>query len=163
MPDIGENLIAYLKGKTPITDLIGAGVGARIYQNLAKQSVPTPFIVIEEYPGESFECLNLAANMSSTRFQIDCYGATADEAFELADNVKLAPLQMYRGPMGVMFATNVSSDASYRKGYDPAIPGGNQKRYWVSRDYLVTYYDEIVIPPPTQGAFSVAYGAGFDQ
>ena len=151
MPDITKELIAYLKEKPAVTDLIGVGAQARIYQELAKQSVVAPFIVIETFQGSSFECLNVAAGVAINRLQINCYGMTADSAFELAEAVKLAPLQMYKGPMAGADCRGVVSDASYRKGYDPAVAGGNQKRYWVARDYEIAYMEEVPEPPPTSG------------
>jgi hypothetical protein len=142
--DIAEELKTYLKTKVAITSKIGSGVAARIYTDLAKQNVELAFIVFEIFEGSSAECLNEIAGICSNRIQIDAYGATSDDAWELAESIRLAPLQMYRGMMGDTFVNNVSSEPGYRRGYDQATKGGNQRRYWISRDFTFTYEEAVI-------------------
>ena len=120
MASVGTNLKTYLKTISGVTALVGAGAAARIYTNLAKQGVATPY-----------------------RIQVDCYGATEAEAYNLAEAVRLAPLQMYRGTFGDADAVAIISPDGYRQGIDNPSKGGNQRRYWISRDFTVTYREAV--------------------
>lgn len=139
MPDILSDLRTYLKTKSAITNLVGTGDAARIYFHDAKEGATLPFIILEIFEGESNEHLTGISGICSNRVQVDCYGVTAAAAYTLAEAVRLAPLQMYRGNMDTSKVNNVTSNVSYRRGFDPPVTGSAQKRYWVSRDYVITY------------------------
>ena len=139
MSSVGTNLKTYLKTIPAVTALLGSGAGARIYTYLAKQGVATPYIIYEVFEGNSSERLSEIAGVAENRIQIDCYGATEAEAYQLAEAVRLAPLQMYRGAFGDTDALAVTSEDGARQGIDKPTKGGNQRRYWFSRDYSVTY------------------------
>ena len=140
MASILAELKTYLKTISPVTTLIGSGTAARIYPHAAKEGVALPYIVLEGFPGESYQHLGGISGMVVNRIQIDAYAATEDGAYVLAEAIRLAPLQMLNH--ATMGSTNVnvaSSDSSYEFGFEPPVKGGAQKRYWVSRDYFVTY------------------------
>lgn len=139
MPDILSDLRTYLKTKSAITSLVGTGDAARIYFHDAKEGATLPLIILEIFEGESNEHLTGISGICSNRVQVDCYGVTAAAAYTLAEAVRLAPLQMYRGNMDTSKVNNVTSNVSYRRGFDPPVTGSAQKRYWVSRDYVITY------------------------
>ena len=140
MPDILTDLRTYLKTKSAITSLVGTGDAARIYLHDAKEGAVLPFIILEIFEGESNEHLAGITGIASNRVQIDCYGVTATAAYNLAEAVRLAPLQMFRGTMASSSKVlNVTSNVSYRRGWDPPVAGSAQKRYWVSRDYIIMY------------------------
>lgn len=139
MPDILSDLRTYLKSKTAVTNLVGTGDAARIYFHDAKEGATLPFIILEIFEGESNEHLTGISGICSNRVQVDCYGVTGAAAYNLAEAVRLAPLQMYRGNMDTSKVNNVTSNVSYRRGFDPPVTGSAQKRYWVSRDYVITY------------------------
>lgn len=139
MPDILSDLRTYLKTKSAITNLVGTGDAARIYFHDAKEGATLPFIILEIFEGESNEHLTGISGICSNRVQVDCYGVTAAAAYSLAEAVRLAPLQMYRGNMDTSKVCNVTSNVSYQRGFDPPVTGSAQKRYWVSRDYAITY------------------------
>ena len=138
MASISSELKTYLKTKSAVTDLIGAGTAARIYPHTAKQGVALPYIVYEIFQGESYEHLGGISGLAENRIQIDCFAATSEGAYALAEAVRLAPVQMFRGTMGST-AVTVSSDDGYESGYEPPEKGGTQKLYFVSRDYFITY------------------------
>ncbi len=139
MASIGANLKTYLKTKSSVTALVGVGAAARIYTHLAKQGVQLPYIVYEVFEGDSSETLTAIAGVAENRIQIDCYGKTEQEAYDLAEAVRLAPLQMYRGQFGDAEALAVVSEDGYRLGIDKPTRGVNSRRYWVSRDFSITY------------------------
>ena len=145
MPEIAEELKTYLKTKPIITALVGAGTASRIYTHRSKQGVSLPYIVFEVFEGSSAEWINGISGIATNRIQIDCIAATAAAAYTLAEAVRLAPLQMYRGTMGSTFVNGVTSNGGYEKGFDTPTTGGNQRRYWVSRDYIFTYAEAIAL------------------
>lgn len=143
MADIASELKTYLKSISAITDLVGTGTAARIYTHRAKQGVALPYIVFEVFEGTSLENLTEIDGMATNRIQVDAYAATSDGVYTLAEAIRLAPLQMYRGTMNSTFVHNVTSNGGYERGFDPPTKGGNQRRYWISRDYIITYREPV--------------------
>lgn len=140
MADLADELVTYLKTISAITTLVGSGTAARIYKDSeAKQGVSLPYIVFEVFEGASQEDLGGISGMATNRIQLDCYAATSGGAYTLAEAVRLAPLQMYRGQMNTTNVSNVTSNGGYERGIDRPTRGGNQRRYWISRDYIFTY------------------------
>jgi hypothetical protein len=144
MADIAEELKTYLKSISAVTDLVGAGTAARIYTHRAKQGVTLPYIVFQVYEGQSYEHLTGITGVAMNRVEVNCYAATSSAAYTLAEAVRLAPLQMFRGMMNSTFVHNVTSDGGYERDFDPPDRGGNQRRYFVSRDYLITYEEPTI-------------------
>lgn len=142
MGDIALDLKTYLKSTTAVTDLVGAGTAARVYEDEAKQGVVLPYICFEIFEGASHEHLIGISGLNENRIQIDCYAGTSIEAYALAEAVRLAPLQMYRGAMGSSYV-RVTSNGGYERGRDRPVAGAIQKRYWISRDYMF-FVDEAV-------------------
>lgn len=143
MPSIGTELKTYLKTISAVTDIVGSGTAARIYPHTAKQGVAMPYIVYETYPGESRQHLGGISGIATNRIEIICYAATSAAAYSLAEAVRLAPLQMFRGTMGTTTVNGVSATPAYEFGFEPPVKGGAQKRYWISNDYFVTYAEAI--------------------
>ncbi len=141
MSDIAEQLTTYLKTISAITDLVGTGANARIFLSFAKQGASLPYIVLEVFEGTSTEHLTGISGLATNRVQVDCYASTKAGASDLAEKVRLAPLQMHRGDMGDLFCNTVRSDGGFRTGYDPASKGANNQRFWSSRDYFITYQE----------------------
>lgn len=139
MPSIGSELKTYLKTKAAITTLIGSGTSARIYTQAPKQNATLPYIVYTVFLGSSEEHLGGITGMANNRIQLDCYGATEEAAYALAEAVRLAPLQMFRGTMGSTYVHCVTSSEGSRAGYDRPEKGTDSRRYWHSRDYSITY------------------------
>lgn len=139
MPDLEDELIVYLKSKTPITGLVGVDGSARIYLGFPKQSVQLPYIVFQVFDGVSSEHLKGVSGHAENRVQIDCYGATQQASKALAELVRHAPLQGYRGKIGDVFAMGITSTGGYRRGFDSPSQGSSQSRYWHSRDYFISY------------------------
>lgn len=139
MADICTELITYLKTITAVTDLVGTSTAARIYFGDAKQGVDLPYIVIRVFDGSSYECLGGISGLASNRIEVNCYGATSASAWALAEAVRLAPLQKYRGTMGSTYIHEVASPQGYAKDFEPPTNGDNRKRFNVVRDYFVHY------------------------
>lgn len=143
MASLEANLITYLKTIGAVTSLVGSGDDCRIYIDAAKQGVALPYIVITSFEGGSYEHLNGISGVGRTRLQIDCYASTPDGAKTLAEAVRLAPLQMYRGAMGSGWVNGVTSPDGYRSGRELPATGGNEYKYWVSRDYVANYQESV--------------------
>lgn len=151
MPSIGTELKNYLLTINAIRSRIGNGADARIYYEAAKQTAATPYVVYTVFSGTSYEHLGSTVigsgltGLADNRIQIDCYGDDDEQAFALAEAVRLAPLQNYRGLMGGTFVHTVSSGSSYTRGFDPPTRAGDTRRYWYSRDYIIVYEENAVI------------------
>lgn len=144
MADIAADLITYLKTISAVTTLVGAGTSARIYSHASKQGVALPYIVFEVYEGTSSEHLGGISGLASNRIEIWTYESTSAKAYTLAEAVRLAPLQMLNhSTVGSTYVHGVNSNGSYRRGFDPPVKGSNQKRYWISRDYIFHYTEAI--------------------
>lgn len=144
MGNIVEDVRTYLKTKSAITSIVGSGNDAKIFLYRAKQSEPDrpiaePYIVMEGFGGGSDEHLGGIGGIATNRIQIDCYSTTAALAYTLAEAVRLAPLQMYRGTAGSSTIVTCSSNGGYRQGEDPSPFGSSQRRFWVSRDYIIQH------------------------
>ena len=137
--DIGNTLIDYLKSKPAITDLIGSNGAARIWLDEARQGAQLPYIVIGVFEGPSEQHLNGVSGISTNRCQVDCFAANSKGAFDLAEAVRFAPLQAYRGQIPGGFVNNVNADSSYRRGKETSEKGNKQKRFFAQADYLITY------------------------
>lgn len=141
MPDILDSLKTYLKTKAAITAIVGSGDDSRIYFHDAKEGAALPYIILEIFAGESNQWLSGITGIATNRIQIDCFGVSATDAYTLAEAVRVAPLQMFRGTVGSCTVLNIDSSQSYLRSWDPPSHGSRQKRYWVSRDYFVTYQE----------------------
>lgn len=140
MGDIAADLKTYLKTISAITDLIGSGTAARIYEEDPKQTVPLPYIVFEVFEGSSETHLGGITGIAENRIQVDAYANTRAEAYTLAESIRLAPLAACRGiTMGSTFVHDESGNGSYDRGRDRPQKGGNKLRYWISRDYVLKY------------------------
>lgn len=139
MPDIATEVVTYLKTISAVTDLIGTGSNARIWYGDAKQGASMPYIVIRVFDGESAEHLGGISGLATNRVEINCYGSTSSSAYTLAEAVRLAPLQKYRGTMGSTYVNEVASPQGYSREFDPPSAGSNQKRFNFVRDYFLHY------------------------
>jgi hypothetical protein len=142
MPDICTEVITYLKTKSAITTLVGAGSEARIYYGDAKQGVSLPYIVIRVFEGESAEHLNGISGIATNRVEINCYGSTSSEGYSLAEAVRLAPMQKYRGMMGSTYVHEVASPQGYSRDFDTPSNGDNRKRFNFVRDYFIHHAED---------------------
>ena len=142
MGNIAADLKTYLKTKTAVTDLIGSGTAARIYQDTGKQGVALPYVLFEQLSGESEEHLGGISGIAENLFEVSCYAATQSGAYALSEAVRLAPLQTYRGVMGASYVRVIADSAS--AGHDPPVKGGNQRRYFERRYYRIIH-DEATV------------------
>lgn len=141
MPSLESELKTYLLTKSAITDLVGSGSSARIFEDRPRQNRDTPFVVITTFDGVSTEHIGGISGLARNRVQIDCHGATSAEAYTLAEAVRLAPLQMFRGTMGSTYVNSVTSEFGYRKFSYEKAKGSDTQVFVRSRDYIVFYQE----------------------
>ena len=140
MADISTALITYLKTISNVTDLIGAGTAARIYHDEIPPKAAEPFVRIEWFGGDSEEALADIVGVAFADVQIDAYATTTAGAYDLAEKIRLAPLQKYTGgTWGSVTVESVTSEENYRRGKDSPEGGDHDPRYWCSRDYRIEY------------------------
>lgn len=137
------NLKSYLTEIRPVQDYIGAGEDARFYKSYARQGVPTPYVVCHVFEGTSEEHLGGISGLASNRVELNCYADNSEDAYELAEAIRLAPLQSLRGTMANLFVASVTSTDGYQEGADAPAKDGDHPRFWVMRDYIIHYHEPI--------------------
>jgi hypothetical protein len=143
VPDLVDAIKSHLKSKTQITGMIGAGAAARIYYEAPKQGVDPPFVTLFVFDGESYEHVGGIVGIAENRVQIDAYGANPQQAYDLAEFIRLS-FQTYRGTAGGLRFHNVSATNSYERTFDRPEKGSDRRRYTFSRDYFCTYEESTI-------------------
>lgn len=136
MADIAVEIKTFLKTVAGITALVGSGTAARIYEDRSKQGVALPYIVYEIFPGSTEQHLGGISGMATNRIQIDVYESTSTKAYTIAELVRLA-VAGKRQTMGTTLMRE-HGRGSYDRGQG-RVEGANQRRYWISRDYIFTF------------------------
>ena len=100
-----------------------------------------PFVVVVEGGGgESFEHLGGITGMADAVIHIYSFGATRTAANALAEAIRLAPMQGYRGLMGSTYKRCLAS--SHRdSGVDNPRDASYSPRFWCRRIFNV-FHDE---------------------
>lgn len=137
---IFDEVRSYLLDSVNIAAKVGGGKQGRVYYEHIRQDQPVPMIRIELFTGFSQEHLAGIAGLAQQDIQIDCYDETPKLAWDLAELVRLR-LQQYRGTMSAAYVRS-SADSAWRSGVDPPARSGDAPRYWVSRDFTVTYPED---------------------
>jgi hypothetical protein len=78
---------------------VASRVARRIYPLVIPQNAQQPCLVYQRYSADRQPLFCHTANVVASRFQIDCYATTHDEAEAVAQSVRSA-LTDYTGPMG---------------------------------------------------------------
>lgn len=136
-----SDLVAYLKTKTAITDLVGSGGSARISPAKINQGDGFPAIRFVITGGESHESLTGAVGNRQPNLQIDCYATTRLAATNLGEQVRLV-LQGYRGTMGSTFINGITLENRFEL-YEPTVDGSDNGKH---REVLVfnVVHDESI-------------------
>lgn len=134
-----EALRTYLISKAAVTAIVGAGDAARIYPDVLPQGATLPAIAYEVISQDSEEHLEGISGLAHSRVRVECYAATRMAADALAELVRLAPLQGYRGLMGTLFANGVSLEGGPRFGREQPTAGSDVWRYMTRQDYKISH------------------------
>lgn len=137
MAEFIDELVTYLKSSTRITDRVGSGAAARIYPEKAKQGAALPYLIIQEAGGENPEILSGygGCGMVQSSWHIYACAASQTAASSLAEHVRLAPMQGFRGLMGSTYVSEVSCAQHRDSGEDAPVDGSDASRYWSRRVY----------------------------
>ena len=140
MADIKEELKRYLKTKSAITDLVGFGDAARIYKRKPRQGATQPFIIIARTGGTSFESLQGISGIATSAIMVWACDSDPDSAETLAEAIRLAPLQGFRGTMGATKVAGVTAPSDYLDGFEKSGDGDERPQYyWTARTYRITH------------------------
>lgn len=142
MGDVEEGLFALLTG----TAAVGAIVGDKVYPIEVPQGARPPWVVYFRVSGPRVRSLDGPSGLAQPRFQVECQGATADQARGLANAVRRA-LDGYRGTV-----TTTASPAdtvriggisllSDQDGFEDAT-GPGRRSFRRILDFLVTHEEE---------------------
>ena len=150
MADIKEELKTYLKTNSAITDLVGSGTASRIYTHRAREKKKggtrgtLPYILVASSGGQSFEHLGGIAGLATTAVNVWACASTSAGADTLAEAIRLAPLQGYRGFINTTKAT-VSAQAHRDDGYEQSDDGSDSAAYyWTRRVFMITHTEATV-------------------
>lgn len=139
MADIKAELKTYLKTVSGVTDLVGAGSNARIFVSRPRQGTTKPFIIIASTGARSHEHLGGITGMATTAVHVWACGANPAAADALAEEIRLAPLQGFRGFLNNTKAT-VSAQTHRDDGYETPDDGSDSALYyWTRRVFLITH------------------------
>lgn len=130
---IEEGLFAFLSTDTGVN--VTAGIGRRIYGNIAPQNAVMPCIVYTKITQLESQTLCGTDNLVRALLQIDCYAKEYKEAKQVAKAVKTL-LRDYKGLMGTVRTRNTILDNEVDLG-DPE-PGLSR----VSQTFFTWYYEE---------------------
>ena len=92
-------------------------------------------VYVEAGGGESFEFLGGISGLAETVLHVYTYGGTRTQANDLAEVVRLAPLQGFDGTMGSTAVTSVSASGHRDTGFDPPRHKDDKPKYWTRRIY----------------------------
>jgi hypothetical protein len=138
-------LIKYLASKQPIVDRLSSpGFGVKIYKRRAPQNVPRPFVVVTGIGGTPDYGLAGEIGDLGKVAQIDVYAESDDEAEEIAELIRLAPLSGYRGLMddtcvhAVTIESEIDPDDYQSDGGDNTL-SRSTKTYRIHHDRTVLH------------------------
>lgn len=138
MADFGDEFKTYLKTITAITNRVGSGSDARIYPDRIREGAAMPAIAyVEGGGGHSFEHLGGISGLAETVMHVYTYGSSRTEANDLAEVVRLAPLQGFDGTMGSTAVRAVSASGHRDTGFDTPRHASDRPRYWTRRIYNI--------------------------
>ena len=141
MADFADELITYLKTRSGVTDLVGTGTAARIFHDRLRQGATLPAVFFVETGGDSAEHLGGIAGMARAFYQLYSCGATRTAANDMAEAVRLAPLQGYRGLMGATYVQGVNASAHRNTGFKEAPGTDLPAYYWTLRAYEIWHVE----------------------
>ena len=127
---IDEGLIAYLRSKTGITNL----VSTRVFGMMIPQSATLPCITTQRISTPRISTMDSSGatgDLTSPRFQIDAWATTQKSAKAIADAIR-AELNGHTGTTG----TGVTVHAILAEGESPSYDP-DTSLYRVRSDYLV--------------------------
>ena len=143
MADVVNYLMSYLQGKSEVSAILGAGSECRIYNRRVKPGVPLPYVVLIGFEGFSSEHLDGISGIAQMRVAVECYAQTSSQAHLIAETIRLAPLQIFRGNWtsgaNTLFINGVTSPQGYESGDNAPPNGGQATRYYYARDYFIIH------------------------
>jgi len=82
-------IYAHLKGSSGVTDLVGSSDNMRVYPGRVPDTAGLPYVVVHDISGVHEQALSARAGLVDGRVQLDCWGSTPLEAYNVADAVRL--------------------------------------------------------------------------
>lgn len=129
-------LVAYLKSKTAITNVIGD----RIFPQVAPQGTAEPYLVFARISGASGHHMTAADGVQQTRYQFDAYGRYS-QVKEVGEALRQS-LDGYRGAIGgehVQTCHLMDERDLYEEPDDKQQFGTHR----VSMDFLIAYVEDV--------------------
>lgn len=141
---IARRLKEYLESIDAVASRLKDDVyGVRIRVTTIPQGMPLPYVRLSEISSNPEYHLGGEAAVLPTVVQVDVWAETDDDASEIAELIRLAPLSGYRGqwtaPDGTLTnVKNVTIEAEFGTFEDPK-DDSDDMRYRNTRDYRILY------------------------
>lgn len=133
-----KDLSEYLAAQADVHSIIGSGDHAKIFDSIARESVPMPLIVVDESGGASSEHLSGTSGLAQGTYMITCYGLTVPEAEDLWERVRVnlqtfGPAEM-NAPQGT-WVHGVHMTAYRDRGYHQPQDASQRWIYYLASTY----------------------------
>lgn len=138
-------LIGYLAAQQPLVERLSSPrFGVKLYRLRAPENCPLPYVVVTPIGGNPDYALAGEIADLARVVQVDVYAATPDEAEEIFDLIRLAPLSGYRGLMGETYvhAVTIAREALL----DDYRGDGSDRAYARASGDFRIHYDRPVVP-----------------
>jgi hypothetical protein len=116
-------------------------VGLHIYPVVLPQTAGLPAITYARITGGHDHNLKQATGAAIPTFELDCWGATYDQADQLAEAVR-QKMQGFSGAMGSTLVTSVLLDDEV-DAFEPNDDGSDTGLYRITLKYRIQYRESI--------------------
>lgn len=128
----------YLASRSAITNYVGSSP-SRIYDSTPRQGLQLPWVVVQEMESESPSCLTGAsAGRAETRLEVSCYADDREEAYRLAEAVRLE-LEGFRGDLSGTWVESIVVDGTPHMRIDQPRDKSDTRRWIAQRVYTITH------------------------
>ncbi len=142
---IGSDFKTYLKTVSAVTNLVGEGTSARIFDRLGKQGGSAPWILYFVAGGAAEHNIEGLAGAAQAVIQTWCYGTDSDNADEVDAAVRSALVgSAWLGGRGIMGSTVVLDiqDSGAFWGEDKSQDNSDDYEPYVRRVYTIMHAEE---------------------
>ena len=136
---IVADLKTYLETKIAVVDALSHPVhGFRCYVDQAPQNVPYPLLLMQQISSTPFYRLDGESKLAEQTVELTVHAATAFEAAEIMEKIRLAPLSGYRGLLDATWC-NLCKVESERQFTTPVRDGTDRPVHHAQADYRIFY------------------------
>lgn len=136
-------IYARLATDAMVRPLVTTANVVRIYRVFAKQEAALPYIVLTRIDTEHIQSNSGLSSLARARVQVDCYAATTEAVWDLAEKVKLA-LMAGGWQVGTLGVSGIYLLDTRELPVGP-FDGSPRPVYRVMRDFDVWFAEEVPV------------------